>query len=72
MTFTITIDMDNAAFMDQPGAECARILRRLAVDIQAAAGSGMFASPGGTLADLNNLDLRDINGNLVGAAHLTA
>lgn len=54
MTFTVTINMDNAAFEEdgQAGAnEVARILKRLASQVQS---SGFIHT------------LRDINGNEVG------
>lgn len=57
MKLTITINLENAAFEDNEGTECARILTDLASRID----------------DMTNLDgasenLRDINGNNVGKA----
>ena len=61
MTLKITIEMDNAAFENGQGAECAGILRDFADCID----------------DKNVLDpnylpaIRDLNGNLVGKAMVT-
>jgi hypothetical protein len=49
--FKLTIRTDNAAFEDDPGAECARILRDVATAIE----RGTRGAP-----------LHDINGNQVG------
>lgn len=51
MTATIKVQMDNAAFEDSPSRELARILRRLADQVEA-----------GT----KEVNLRDVNGNAVG------
>ena len=59
MTITITINCDNAAFGDSvhtQGEELARILDKLARTC-----AGGFGR-----ADLDGLNLRDINGNTVG------
>lgn len=52
MKATITVQMDNAAFTDDPGAELARILRELAEKTDR---EGPFVR-----------HLRDANGNTVG------
>lgn len=52
--YGITIRTDNAAFEDSPETEVARILRKLADDIEA--------------RGLDSYTLRDINGNRVGDA----
>ena len=58
MKFTITINMDNAAFEDgNAGPECARILRDLADECDTC-----DMQPGPVLS------LRDVNGNTVGEA----
>lgn len=49
--FTLTIDIDNAAFDPDPTAELARILRQTAARVEAGATNGAA---------------RDINGNRVG------
>lgn len=64
MPYVITISTDGAAFheddgtetIEATGAELARILRRLADDLEA--------------ARLDHQTLRDVNGNTVGAAEL--
>lgn len=56
MTLTVTIHMDNAAF-DPAGPEAARILRRLATNLE-------FSDLTAGYAEL----LMDINGNRVGLA----
>lgn len=53
--FTLKIKTDNAAFEEDPTAECARILRELADRIEC-------ASPD------EDYPLRDVNGNKVGQA----
>ena len=56
--FTVTITTDNAAFADDDlGPELARILRRLADTLASC-----------SRADIDAYNLRDINGNRVGAA----
>lgn len=58
MRFTVTIDVDNAAFEEDPGMEVARILRKIA-DIQAAerADAGTFTdSNGNTVGSFAYLD----------------
>jgi len=55
-SFTVEIDMDNAAFEDSPTGELSRILRKLAKEIA-----------DGTETD-TVIKLRDINGNTVGTA----
>lgn len=62
MRYTVTIEMDNAAFEDAPGEEVARILRALA-DLED--GHPHFA-PGHEQA------LLDANGNEVGTADVWA
>jgi len=57
MTFTIEIQMDNAAFEDGGGVEVANILRELAGRID-----------GVTLREGNSFRLSDTNGNRVGEA----
>lgn len=59
MKFTLTIDMNNAAFEDDSGA-LVRILHMLTKGIN---------DYGYEHAD--NLDIRDINGNVVGQATIT-
>ena len=54
-TFTLIMECDNAAFEDDINAEAARILRRVADDIEARG----IATP---------LQLLDANGNSVGEA----
>lgn len=60
MKLTLTIEMDNAAFGDEPGPEAARILawasKRLAEDLRGWVGGNK----------LLYLPLRDLNGNTVG------
>ena len=56
--YTISINTDNAAFGDDPGAELARILRQLAAHLDA-----------GDLDEHRNI--MDLNGNTVGAAAYT-
>ena len=51
--FTLTIETENAAFADDPGAEVARILREAADTVET---SGDFT-----------VYLNDINGNRVGS-----
>jgi len=58
MQYNIKIDMDNAAFEDDNTGEIARILRELADRI----------TRGGELLPGDRENLRDINGNTVGAA----
>ena len=59
MKLTIIMDIDNAAFEDAPdGHEAARILRKLADDIE---------SPGSFVT----WPLRDANGNTVGHAEIS-
>lgn len=57
MKLTIEINMDNAAFEDCSGTECARILRKLALRIE-----GDNCRPGDVTPCM------DINGNKVGNA----
>lgn len=58
----IAIDIDNAAFADDPVPEVARILRELADEIER---SGLPET------NRDVFTLRDINGNLVGACYIT-
>ena len=55
MTITIEIKTDNAAFENQSGQEVARILRKLADQVESWPGANAFT-----------LGLRDINGNKCG------
>lgn len=55
--YTVAIRMDNSAFEDDPGAELARILRRLADGLERG---------GITTAEVARL--YDVNGNNVGEA----
>ena len=60
MTFTLTIDCDNAAFEDLPGGEVARLLREVARLLrEVAAKLDSF--------DDNRGKIVDVNGNSVGA-----
>jgi hypothetical protein len=59
MDVTIRINCDNAAFEELPGAEVARILRRLSEFMEFAA-----IDPG------DKYDLRDLNGNKVGTCEV--
>jgi hypothetical protein len=54
MKVTITIKTNNAAFVDNPGGEVARILRRLAESYEFHGRNDV------------SIDLRDVNGNRVG------
>ena len=58
MKATIKIEMDNAAFSDEPGYELSRILRELARDVECDGFS-------------TRLNLRDLNGNVVGRFTVT-
>ena len=51
-TITVTIDLDNAAFDDEPATEVGRILRQLATNVEE--------------GDIPPFDLADLNGNKVG------
>jgi hypothetical protein len=55
MEFTAKINMDNAAFENFTGDELARILLKIATQVQGLAGH-----------DLDGEIIRDINGNKVG------
>jgi hypothetical protein len=55
----ISIDTDNAAFDEYPVTETARILRKLANDLES-----------GNAID-NAFSLRDVNGNVVGKVTIT-
>jgi hypothetical protein len=57
MGLKINIETDNAAFEDNAGIECARILRKVAQKIEDWSGANDFS-----------LGLLDINGNRVGEA----
>lgn len=61
-TFTVSINLDNAAFGISTGSETARILRELADNID-------YMSE---LAQGDTLTLKDLNGNTVGKAEVTA
>lgn len=56
MDFTITIDIDNAAFEDAPTSELARMLEELADDLRSRQDERWF----------DGKRLMDINGNTVG------
>ena len=60
MNITITLNTDNAAFEDDPGAEVARILKRLAGELE-----------GVTLDAGDYAKLLDSNGNTVGRYAVT-
>ena len=63
MTLTITIEMDNAAFEgDQNTPEVCRILRDYCAKI----------GRGGELMEGDSENMRDINGNTVGEAIISA
>jgi hypothetical protein len=53
--FKLEFSIDNAAFADNPGAEIARILRGIAVQVEAHG------------PDVRPISIRDINGNVVGS-----
>lgn len=55
--FIVEIQTDNAAFDDEPCTEIARILRKIATDLE---NDGL----------LQDNYLRDINGNIVGVCNL--
>lgn len=57
MTAKITIQLDNAAFAENGGAELARILRSLAEDVETVECADMLGQ---------GQRLRDCNGNSVG------
>lgn len=61
MTLKIEINMDNAAFEPDSGTEAARILRKLAADIDG------YNYP----VDKALRRLLDVNGNAVGTAEIT-
>ena len=52
-TITVTIDLDNAAFDDEPATEVGRILRQLATNVEE--------------GDIPPFNLVDLNGNTVGS-----
>lgn len=56
--FSLEIEMGNAAFSDDPGAEVARILRDIADKVTRGAG---FA-----VGDATGTPIHDVNGNRVG------
>lgn len=60
MKATITVDMDNQAFEEDPGRELARILRYLADEAEA----GLDPLP-------VSIPARDFNGNKVGSLEVT-
>ena len=62
MTFTLTIQCDNAAFEDVPAIEVARILHQFAARLE-------YAPP--PFERCNGAVLRDINGNTVGRVTIT-
>jgi hypothetical protein len=59
MKLKIDINMDNAAFEDNAGSECARILRKLADELEDTNAEEGVLGP-----------LFDVNGNKVGKATL--
>ena len=61
MKLTLSIDMDNAAFDDSPGAEASRILHRLADKVGPMEASDALGT---------TWPLMDINGNKVGRAEV--
>lgn len=63
MKFTLTINMDNAAFGDWPAPELRRILRNAADQVH--------VDPHDTRVGANEGSLRDINGNTVGRWEIT-
>jgi hypothetical protein len=64
VTFSLTIDTDNAAFQDgQASQEVARILAQLADKLQ----RGAFADD---LREADGAKLRDVNGNTVGSVQV--
>lgn len=65
MKFKLEIECDNAAFEPHPTYEIARILRRLADDIDGAPATAL------ELAGWIGPKLRDISGNQVGQAKVT-
>ena len=65
MQFQLSIDMDNAAFVDDSG-ELARILRSLADRLDANGGINAL-----DISDFTALPVRDSNGNRVGVASIT-
>lgn len=56
--FSLEMDLDNAAFADDPGAEVARILRDIADKVT--------RGQGFTIGDATGTPIRDANGNRVG------
>jgi hypothetical protein len=56
MRLTITINLDNEAFAPEPGEEVSRILNRVRRELADR-----------HLADLDGLNLQDLNGNTVGS-----
>ena len=59
--FTLAIECDNAAFDDEPGAEIARILKRVANNMRDT-----------SLRGNDSCSLHDYNGNKVGHWHYEA
>lgn len=57
MKFKCEIDMDNAAFEDNPSVELSRILRSIAVEVE---------------CDYTSGNIRDFNGNKVGKFSITS
>lgn len=64
--FTLEIDMENAAFGDDPAAEVIRILRDCATRIERGDDGSDHCTLNGTV-----MVLCDINGNRVGFAEVT-
>ena len=62
MQLTIRFDLDNAAFAgDDAGGEVSRILRALALS---------FADTG-SIRPFHSLNIRDVNGNIIGTYKVT-
>ena len=58
MAFRLTVDIEGAAFADNPAPEVARILRAVAEDLERGGDYDFFRT------------LRDVNGNDVGRARM--
>ncbi len=60
MRFVLTVDLDGAAFQPDPGAELARLLRDVALDVEKGpAGSGSY--------HISRTVVMDENGNRAGS-----
>jgi len=60
MKFRLEIEMDNASFEDDPGAELASILRNIANDVDRVGGAGSIA------IEFIDCPILDLNGNRIG------